>query len=130
VILVTGIANHFTCVEDAGAVIVSFIHQQLTDEDNIEEVGDRLFALVNKDAQSRIILDMSQLDYVTSSVLGKFITLHRRLRRVGGALVLCGIHSNVRESMRASRLLEYFQTAETVTGAHALLDGLSEDAAG
>ena len=66
-------------------------------------------------------LDLSQLDYITSSVLGKFITLHRRLHRQGGTLVLCGIQSNVRESLRASRLLDYFQTADTIDAAHAVL---------
>jgi anti-sigma B factor antagonist len=121
VIVTAASATHFTCVEDAGAVIVTFVRQQLTDEDNIEQVGDALFALVEKDAHSRIILDLSQLDYITSSVLGKFITLHRRLHRLGGAVVLCAIQPNVRESLRASRLLDYFQTADSVEDAHAAL---------
>ncbi|MFO1095943.1 MAG: STAS domain-containing protein [Planctomycetaceae bacterium] len=120
-IITAGSAAHFTCVEDAGAIIVTFVRQQLTDEDNLEQVGEALFALVEKDAQSRIILDLSQLDYITSSVLGKFITLHRRLHRQGGTLVLCGIQPNVRESLRASRLLDYFQTADTIDAAHAAL---------
>ena len=120
-IVTAGSATHFTCVEDTGAVIVTFLRPQLTDEDNLEQVGEALFALVEKDAQSRIILDLSQLDYITSSVLGKFITLHRRLHRQGGTLVLCGIQSNVRESLRASRLLDYFQTADTIDAAHAVL---------
>jgi anti-sigma B factor antagonist len=116
-----GSANHFTCVDDDGAVVVTFVRQQLTDEDNIEQLGEALFSLLEKDAQLRIILDLSQLDYVTSSVLGKFITLHRRLRRQGGALALCGLQPNVRETLRASRLLDYFQTADSVEAARALL---------
>lgn len=117
----SGIANHFTCVEDEGAAVVTFLRQQLTDEDNIEQLGEALFSLLEKDAQLRIILDLSQLDYVTSSVLGKFITLHRRLRRQGGMLVLCAMQPNVRETLRASRLLDYFQTADTVDAARAAL---------
>jgi anti-sigma B factor antagonist len=113
--------HHFTCEERGGAVIVTFLRQQLTDEDNIEQLGEALFALLDKDARSRIILDLSQLDYVTSSVLGKFITLHRRLHRQGGALVLSAMQPNVREALRASRLLEYFQTADSVEAAQAAL---------
>lgn len=115
-----GSAAHFTCVEDEGAVLVTFIRSQLTDEDNIEQMGQALFALLEKDAQTRIILDLSPLDYVTSAVLGKFITLHRRLHRQGGALVLCGLQTNVRETLRASRLLDYFQTAEDCEAARAV----------
>ena len=118
-----GSTNHFTCIEDAGAVVVTFVRQQLTDEDNIEQLGEALFALLEKDAQSRIILDLSHLDFVTSSVLGKFITLHRRLRRQGGAMALCRLQPNVRETLRASRLLDYFQTAETVEAARDVLTG-------
>jgi len=117
----TGSANQFTCVEDEGAVVVTFVRPQLTDEDNIEQLGQALFALLDKDSQRRIILDLSPLDYVTSSVLGKFITLHRRLHRQGGALVLCGLQPNVRETLRASRLLDYFQTTDTVEAAHVVL---------
>jgi anti-sigma B factor antagonist len=117
----TGSAAHFTCVEDEGAVVVTFVRAQLTDEDNIEQMGEALFALLDKDAKRRIILDLAPLDYVTSAVLGKFITLHRRLHRQGGALVLCGLQPNVRESLRASRLLEYFVTADTREAAHAVL---------
>ena len=117
----TGSAAHFTCVEDEVAVVVTFVRAQLTDEDNIEQMGEALFALLDKDAKRRIILDLAPLDYVTSAVLGKFITLHRRLHRQGGALVLCGLQPNVRESLRASRLLEYFVTADTREAAHAVL---------
>lgn len=117
----SGSATHFTCVEDEGAVVVTFVRPQLTDEDNIEQMGEALFSLLEKDAKTRIILDLSPIDYVTSSVLGKFITLHRRLHRQGGALVLCGLQPNVREALRASRLLEYFLTADTRAAAHAVL---------
>lgn len=116
-----GNTSHFTCAEDEGAVVVTFLRRQLTDEDNIEQIGEALFALLEKDAQSRIILDLSQLDFVTSSVLGKFITLHRRLHRQGGAMALCCLQPNVRETLRASRLLEYFQTADTVDAARSVL---------
>jgi anti-sigma B factor antagonist len=116
-----GSTTHFTCVEDEGAMVVTFVCPQLTDEDNIEQMGQALFSLLDKDAQRRIIIDLSPLDHVTSSVLGKFITLHRRLHRQGGALVLCGLQPNVRETLRASRLLDYFQTAENREAAHAVL---------
>lgn len=113
--------SHFNCTEDAGVIVVTFLRQQLTDEDNIERLGESLFALLEKDPRSRIVLDLSHLDFVTSAVVGKFITLHRRLHREGGALVICALQSNVRETLRASHLLEYFETADTVEAAKAAL---------
>jgi anti-sigma B factor antagonist len=100
---------------------VTFLRRQLTDDDNIEQLGEALFSLLKKDARSQIILDLSQLDFVTSAVLGKFITLHRRLHRQGGALVLCSLQPNLRETLRASRLLDYFQTADSVESAKTVL---------
>lgn len=116
-----GSTTHFSCTEQDGVVVVTFVRQQLTDEDNIEQLGESLYLLLERDAQSRIVLDLSHLDYVTSAVLGKFITLHRRLHRQGGALVLCAMQQNVSETLRSSHLLDYFQTADCVETAKAVL---------
>ena len=102
-------------------MIVTFHRPQLTDEDNLELMGEELFRLVEKDQQRRIVLNLGMVEFVTSSVLGKWITLHRKVARQSGALVLCSLQPNVREILEASRLLTYFHSAGTVDDALALL---------
>lgn len=114
-------ASYFTSVDEGNVLLVKIVRQQLTDEDNIDQFGQELFTLVDKGQHRRIIVDLARLDYVTSGVLGKFITLHRKLRRQDGALVLCRLQPHVRDIMKASRLLEYFQTADSLKAARELL---------
>ena len=113
--------SYFTLAADGDAVVASFHRPQLTDEDNVEQLGLDLFALVEKEQHRRVILNLSMVNFVTSAVLGKWITLNRKLVRNGGVLVLCHLQEGVREILDTSRLLTYFQTAETVDDARALL---------
>lgn len=117
-----GSPSCFTCVQDGEIVIVSYHRPQLTDEDNLEQMGEELFRLVEKDQQRRIALDLSMVDFVTSSVLGKWITLHRKLARNAGQLVLCSLRPNVREILDTSRLLTYFNTADDLQAARTQLE--------
>jgi len=115
----------FTCMQDGDTLIVTFHRPQLTDEDNLELMGEELFRLVEKDQQRRIVLNLSMVEFVTSSVLGKWITLHRKVARQSGSLVLCSLQPNVREILEASRLLTYFRSAESVDEAITLLGSMS-----
>lgn len=111
----------FTCTSDAEAVVVTFHRDQLTDEDNVERLGERLFSLVEQDGHRAVILNLSMVRYVTSSVLGKWITLHRKLVRKDGQLVLCHLQADLHNILDTSRLLTYFKSVETVDDARRLV---------
>lgn len=117
----TGSPSCFTCLQDGDVLVVTFHRTQLTDEDNLELMGEELFRLVEKDSHRRIVLNLGMVTFVTSSVLGKWITLHRKLTRQSGSLILCSLQPNVREILETSRLLTYFRWAETVDEASRML---------
>ena len=113
---------YFKIAEDAGAVIAQFVPSELTDDENLEILGREMFALVDQYAVPRIVLDMTGVSYMTSSVLGKIITLHRKQQRSGGRLVLCNLEAGVVETLETSRLHTYFTTADDVAAALSLLN--------
>jgi anti-anti-sigma factor len=45
----------------------------------------------------RLVVDLSQLDYVSSSGLRVFILAAKRLQTVGGKIVLCSMKDQVRQ---------------------------------
>jgi anti-anti-sigma regulatory factor len=57
------------------------------------------------------------VQHISSSVIGKMITLHRKLHRNEGALVICDMSPDVAEILYRSRLMDYFNTADDVNGA-------------
>jgi|TARA_B100000809_G_scaffold39949_1_gene34932 anti-anti-sigma factor len=102
---------HAEALDDC--VVARFHEGPLNEELNIEELGRSLYQLIDLHGFRRVAVDLSETPYVTSSVLGKLITLHRRLHRVDGRLVLCGLQESVEEVMRRSNLLEYFQVTDS-----------------
>lgn len=114
-------SHYIRTVADDDVVVVSFLGPELTDDDNIEILGREMFALVDQFDCYKIALDMTGISFITSSVLGKLITLHRKQSRNGGRLVLCNIGSGVMGTLQTSRLIDYFTTADDVDAANACL---------
>jgi len=102
---------HLTEVDDVA--VGRFQVPRLTEDQNIEQLGQDLFALVEQYEFRKIVLSLASVEYLTSSVLGKLITLHRKVHRAEGKLVLCELQHEVREVLRLSRLIDYFKTTET-----------------
>lgn len=105
--------RYFNAIEHADVAVVKFEISHLNDEENIEELGHELFALVDQFGFRKVVLNMGCVEYVTSSVVGKIITLHRKLHRSDGQLVISNLTPGVNEVLTASRLLSYFKVAPT-----------------
>ena len=57
---------------------------------------DRILGVINGGTQ-RLVVDLSQLDYVSSSGLRVFILAAKRLQTVDGKIVLCSMKDHVRQ---------------------------------
>jgi anti-sigma B factor antagonist len=108
---------YFSIREERGVAVAGFKMSQITEEENIEQLGHELFSLTDQFGCRKLVLDMRGVEYITSAVIGKLISLHRRMHRSGGSLVLCNLGTKLREVLRTSRLIDYFQSAETVDDA-------------
>ncbi len=111
----------FTLQQQGEIVIARFVVANLNDEENIDQLGQELFTLVDQYGFLKVALNLGVVEYVTSSVLGKFITLHRKLHRVDGKLVICGLQKIVADVMRTSKLSQYFNVADDEAGAIGML---------
>ena len=113
--------RYFEAAEQDGLVVVTFSVSHINDEENIEELGHEVFALVDQFGFRKVALSMANVEYITSSVVGKIITLHRKLHRLDGQLVVCDLTPGVHEILSASHLLTYFSVAETTADALRIL---------
>jgi anti-sigma B factor antagonist len=78
-------------VEQVGPVVVARMPRgDLLDETAIQAVGTQLMALVDVLGCQRVLLDFRNVRRVASSLLGKVIALHNRLKAAGGKLAVCG----------------------------------------
>ncbi|GDY07580.1 hypothetical protein LBMAG52_10660 [Planctomycetia bacterium] len=113
--------SYITLAEHGDVLVVGFKTRLLNDEENIEQLGQELFSLVEQANWLKLVLDLTNVEYLTSSVLGKLITLHRKLHRSQGKMVLFGLSEGVDSILRTSNLLTYFAVAENRDAAIAQL---------
>jgi len=105
-------------IEDIGSVTVArFLDRKILDEANIELVGRELFALVDSDGRTQIILDFDLVEYLSSAALGKLITMHKKVSAAGGKLLLCNIQKDILEVFQLTRLDQVLSLCKTLDDA-------------
>ncbi|AMV17817.1 STAS domain-containing protein [Planctomyces sp. SH-PL14] len=110
----TSYVTRFMDIEQLGGITFATIRQaQLSEDDNLEEFGHELGLMVDKFHLKQLILDLSRVQYMTSSAIGRLIAFHRRMNREKGILVLCQVRGTVRDILSASQLLSYFRVADS-----------------
>ena len=57
---------------------------------------DRILGVINSGTQ-RLVVDLSQLDYVSSSGLRVFLLAAKRLQATDGKIVLCALKDQIRQ---------------------------------
>lgn len=121
-VLFEGFHPSFLQLQEIGdLVIVRLMHDEFTDEDNIEQLGRELFDLVEQFGCRKVILSLEGVRFLTSSVMGKLITLHRKIHRSEGRLVISDLSPTVEDIFSGSRLLQYFRIAGNVAEAQEML---------
>ena len=108
-------------VHESGAILAELNRDQLTEQDNLEQLDREFVSLVETFGVRKLAVDLVRLSYLTSSAIGKFIALHRRLNRLEGKLVLCSAGEEVRQILESAHLWTYFNIASSPGDASLLL---------
>jgi anti-anti-sigma factor len=95
-------------VEQSGEVTLATITTAELGELNVHAVAAELCRLVDGRARPRLRLDLGQVRYLTSTVLGQLVVLHKRVRAAGGELVLANVTGPAYEVIHLTRLHEVF----------------------
>jgi anti-sigma B factor antagonist len=116
----TGFQSSFFRVEDAeGVTVLSMTQPRLTEDENLEQLDRDFNALADTFQVRKIVLDLGSVGYLTSAAIAKLISLHRRLARSEGQLVLCTLQEQVSSTLATSHLLNYFSVAANPDAARA-----------
>ena len=88
--------------------VVRFVDAKIVDSSNIEEMGDELTALVDKDHIKHILLNFEGVEFLSSAALNKLILLDKKVKEVGGVLRLCNLRAEIMEVFTITRLNRVF----------------------
>ena len=70
-----------------------------------------------KTGKTKLLLDLSELDYISSAGLRVLLFVSKALKQKSGTLVLCGIKGNVQEVLDVSGFTEIFKICASVAEA-------------
>jgi anti-anti-sigma factor len=96
----------------SGLTVVNFTDRTLGDDHTSHAIGERLCRLAEEVGGRQLLLNLGNVEHLSSVGLSQLITCHKKMRAAGGRLVLCNLNPPLTEIFRTTRLDELFDIQE------------------
>jgi anti-sigma B factor antagonist len=93
--------------------MVRFLDRKIIDAANIQELGDELFALVEKEQRKNLLLNFASVEFLSSAALNKLIILDKKVKANSGKMRLCNLKPEIYEVFAITRLNQLFDIKNT-----------------
>lgn len=113
--------NRIDVSESAQVSVVRFKDQKMIDPEAIHELGEELFTLVENDSRKKILINFSNVEFLSSAALGKLITFEKKAKRNGTQLMLTNIAPEIYQVFTITNLHKLFKIKDTEADALAVL---------
>jgi anti-anti-sigma factor len=109
-------------VNQSGEVtVVTFNDSKIIDEVEIQEFGQELYDLVERDDRKKIVLSFGNVEFLSSAALGKLIGFDKRVKQNGAELVLSNIRPEIYEVFAITKLTKLFTIKDDEADALAVI---------
>jgi anti-sigma B factor antagonist len=102
-----------------GILTIIMDYARLVDDTVIEKVGNDLLDLLDKSTEERVILDFRNVKFMSSSMLGKLVQLHKKSGEFKVKLKFCSIDPEIRQVFKITKLDKLFDIAADEAAARA-----------
>jgi anti-sigma B factor antagonist len=104
--------------EVGGVTVVRFRDEGIIEDDLIQEIGRELFQLVEVDGKTRVLLNFSGVNWMSSALLiGKLIPFLKKVGTCKGVLKLSNIRPEILEAFVITGLDQLFDIKNDETDA-------------
>lgn len=104
-----------------GVTVVIFRKSSVLDAVAIEGVAQELFELVDKQACRKLSLDFTEVQFLSSQMVGVILSLYKKSKDIGGKLVICGLRDELMKVFKIMKLETLLYFADNQEEAIALL---------
>jgi anti-sigma B factor antagonist len=97
-------------LKDRGEVVVAYLKPgSILDQKLIDQIGSELDAAAFEASGVRkLLINFQSVQYMSSAMLGKLVSLNKRCKTDKVKLKFCGISANVMEVFEITRLVKIF----------------------
>ncbi len=88
--------------------VVRFATSRILDQSNVQQLGDELDDLLDQYDLAKVVLNFENVSYMSSAVMGKLVSLLKRMQAAGGELKLCSIEDSIYEIFEIMRFDKMF----------------------
>lgn len=71
----------------------------------VPDIADRIWSVVQQHFVYRVVLEMDELEFLSSHIIGQLVMVQKRVLQNGGTLRLCGLSPSCQEVLRICRLI-------------------------
>lgn len=107
-------------VNTIGEVTVTLISGEL--DGNTAPVAQQQVLAVARET-ARIVLDLTDVPYMSSAGLRMLLSTYRQVTNNGGKIVLVGVANEIKDTMEVTGFLKFFTLTDTVDQAVTALKG-------
>ena len=91
------------------AVIATLTDEKILEDDQIQALEGSFMPLIEQNKHIHLVVDFSNVKFLTSSVLGLLIRISKKVYEQEGKLRLCAIDPKIMEVFRITRLDKIFE---------------------
>lgn len=106
---------------DKDVTIIQFREPTVLDVYHIDKISRELYALVEDEANRRLVMDFSQIKMLSSQTLSVLLKLRQNVQEVGGEIVISGINPGLYRVFKITNLQSVFEFFEDIDSAVASL---------
>lgn len=88
--------------------VVNFSDSSILDTLQVQQIGEELYELIEDRATRKMILDFTNVKFLSSSALGVLITVRKKADEIKGKVVLCGMKPDLRKIFKITNLEKLF----------------------
>ncbi len=93
-------------------LMVYFQDIRIIDEPLIQTLGNDLIELIRKGAEQKILLNLENVNFMSSAMIGKLILFGKKCESAKVDLRICNINPNIKEVFDLMKLEKVFQVNE------------------
>ena len=111
-------------IEEIGDVTVARLRDpRVCNPLEIEELGRQLYEVLEFKNCSKLVLDFSPVEFISSATIGKLISLNRKAKVCNSALRICNLRREIRDIFHFCNLEGVFDIREDRAAALASFKG-------
>jgi anti-sigma B factor antagonist len=105
--------KHFRVERHRDALVVHFLDRRMNADIAIASLGRELYAVADRPDCLKLVLNFSDVEFLSSAMLGKLIALKKKLTEKNGFFRLCEMSENIRLMFRLTCLDQILDIRET-----------------